>query len=316
MPQTKQSQSHLPRLIVIVGPTASGKTELGIALAQHIGGAAVSADSRQVYAGMNIGTGKPPEAWRAEAHAALNADTVNGVSHYLFNIRSPDAPLMLAEWQSAAFTILDSIIADEKMPFLVGGTMLYIDSVAKNFTIPAVQPDKKLRAHLELVDTPLLYHELLVLDPAARVFIEPHHRRRIIRALEVIKATGRAFSQQRNAGPQRYYVITIGLFPGWQELQRRIQLRAENMVAGGLLEETRVLIEQYSSTLPLLSTMNYAQAHKVLHGQLSHAQAIAEMVRVNMRYAHRQMSWWRGRKDITWLNGSENLESVLRSIDV
>lgn len=315
MPQTKKFP-QLPRLVAIVGPTASGKTELGIALAQHIDGAVVSADSRQVYAGMNIGTGKPREAWREEAHEVLNADIVSDIPHYLFNIRSPNTPLMLAEWQSAAFTTIDSIIADGKMPLLVGGTMLYIDSVAKNFTIPAVQPNQQLRAHLEREATSFLYHELLAHDSAARAFIEPHHRRRIIRALEVIKATGKTFSQQRDAGPQRYHVITIGLFPNWQELRLRIRVRAENMVAGGLLEETRALIERYSSTLSLLSTMNYIQAHKVLNGKISHTQAVEEMVRVNMRYAHRQMSWWRGRENITWLNGSENLESVLRSLDV
>lgn len=275
-----------PRLTAIIGPTASGKTDYGIQMAQKLHGEVISADSRQVYRGMNIGTAKVQDT--------------QGISHHLIDIRDPDQPLALAEWQELAFQTIDDIVKRGKYPILVGGTMLYVDSVVLNFEIPAVVPDSTFRAEKEQLAVEDLYAELLAKDPEAKTFIEPRNVRRIIRALEVIEATGKPFSETRKRHEPRYDVEMVGLFPQWDELKVRIEKRAKVMFEEGLLNEVKHLQETYGADLPLLKTQNYRQAARVLSGELSKAEAVADMVKSDLRYAHRQMSWWRGRNDIEW----------------
>lgn len=292
----------MKRLFVITGPTASGKTNIAIALAQEMKGAIVSADSRQVYAGMNIGTAKPKFAWRDEAQAGegVHGETGPAVPHYLFNIRRPNQPLSLSEWQAMAFTAVDHIQNVGSLPLLVGGTMLYIDSIIKNYDLPQVPPNPALRAELEAKENDQLYAELLQEDPAAGAFVQPLNKRRIIRALEVMAATNQPFSEQRRQRPPRYDITAVGLFDSWEALEERIKQRVQNMLKEGLLKETNGLVQHYGADLPLLQTINYREALAVLGGRLSEKEATQEMVRANLRYARRQMSWWRGRKDIAW----------------
>lgn len=293
-------------MVVILGPTASGKTNCGIKLAKKTGGAVISADSRQLYTGMDIGTAKPRQVWRGAVHGMLTTDKVDGVDHYGFNIREPSNQITLAEWQQAAFKMIDYVITQNRAPLLVGGTMLYIDSVVDNYDIPAVGPDEKLRSKLEGEKTEVLYAKLIEQDPSAKDFIEPANKRRIIRALEVIEATGRPFSEQRQKRAPRYDAEMIGVFPGWDSLRERVVLRARQMIDDGLLEETRQLQEYYGKDWPLLKTMNYCQAAAVLAGEMTEQKAMEEMIKVNMRYARRQMSWWRRRKDIRWFTDLES----------
>ena len=306
---------ELKMLYVIVGPTASGKTALGIEMAKELNGFVVSADSRQAYIGMGIGTAKPhfdstlkergntlvqtpmTNAQCPMPHDFNVPNHVNGVPHFLFDIRRPDGPLTLSDWQRAAFEVIDSV---DGTPLLVGGTMLYVDSVVFNYDLPQVEPDESLRKELEARAVEELYAELKEKDPSAVEFIEPKNKRRIVRALEVIVATGRPFSQARRQRPAKYDVKMMGLFPGWDELRARIERRVNEMLNEGLLEEMENLRKQYGKDLPLLKTMNYLQAGKVLDGEMSREETEEEMVRVNMRYAHRQMSWWKGRKEIEW----------------
>lgn len=273
-------------LIVVVGPTASGKTDFAITVAQEQLGEIVSADSRQVYRGMDIGTAK--------------VKNTRGIPHHLIDMREPNEPLTLWQWQQAAFDAIETILAAGKQPILVGGTMLYIDSVVYNFEIPRVKPNAALRELKSQKSRVKIYEELLEKDPEAKQFIEPGNTRRIIRALEVIKATGRPFSRQRKRRESRYEIEMIGLFPSWDNLKKRIEKRAKNMFAEGLLVEVRQLRERYGRDLSLLRTMHYRQAGEVLDGSISEAEAVAKMVQDNLRYAHRQMSWWRGRKEIEW----------------
>jgi len=290
-------------LKVIVGPTASGKTELGISLAKQ-GGAVVSADSRQIYVGMDIGTAKPLRSNRKTnqglRHDVLTPDVVSGVEHYLFNIREPDQQLTLAEWQEAAFNVIERLVKNGISPLLVGGTMLYVDSVVFNYDIPPVASNTKWRRKLESLDVADLFVRLQKEDPAAARLIQPENKRRIVRALEVIKVTGRPFSQLRKKRPAKYKVEMMGIFPGWDELRARITKRTRQMLTDGLLEEVQVLRNQYGASLPLLQTINYKQAGAVLDGEKTKDEAREEMIRVNMRYARRQMSWWRNRPEIKW----------------
>lgn len=296
-----------PKLIAIVGPTAAGKTDYAIQLARQMSGSVVSADSRQVYSGMNVGTATPlrPSGFAGlEPHDIFTADYVDGVPHYLLNIREPNEMMTLAEWQEAAREVIEKIVNEGDTPLLVGGTMLYVDSIVRNFEIPRVKPDPARREEMEKLETQKLYERLMRQDPGTAAFIEPHHKQRIIRALEVIEATGKPFSEQRKKQELTYEVKMIGLFPGWEILAQRIEERAKKMLEEGLLEETQALREHYGPDLPLLKTMNYRQAAGVLDRLLSTSDAVAEMKKENMRYARRQMSWWKNRREISWISES------------
>lgn len=300
------------RLITVIGPTASGKTGVGIELAKKLGGAVVSADSRQLYAGMDIGTAKPKEAWQEGVHDVLVPNVIDGVDHYGFNIGAPDNRLTLSKWQEVAFKMIDNVIDKDLTPLLVGGTMLYVDSVVKNYDIPDVGSQDELREELEKESVEVLFERLIKKDPAAKEFIEAHHKQRIIRALEVMEVTGKLFSEQRKMRPAKYDVKMIGLFSSWDDLEKKVVWRVQEMLDDGLIEETVKLQQKYGVDLPLLKTMDYLQAGKVIAGEITEKEAVEEMVRVNMRYAHRQMSWWRGRDEIQWFNPMEvDLEEVV-----
>lgn len=296
-----------PNVIILVGPTASGKTASALAISHKLHGAVISADSRQVYAELNRGTAKPPEAWQQKPHASHLPDTVESIPHYLLNIARVTDTYTLSQWKKDATHAIDTILAHQHLPIVTGGTMLYIDSILFNYDLPAVAPNIPLRTSLEQKNSEELYHELLEKDPAAKTFIEPHNKRRIIRALEVMDATHTPFSDQRVSHPSPYTITMLGLFPGWEVLEKNIRTRAREMMGSGLIEETKNLMEQYSPSLPLLQTMNYKQALDIIHGVKTHEQALDEMVRVNMRYAHRQMAWWKKNNDIVWFPTKDEL---------
>lgn len=292
---------ELPELVVIVGPTASGKTEAAIRLAAVINGAVVSADSRQIYTGMDIGTAKAKmdHGGDEQPHAIEVPDKIKGIDHYLINIRRPDEEMSLAEWQAAAYQAIDAIVEESKKPIVAGGTMLYVDSIVFAYNIPAVPRNKNLRAELATLPVEVLYEKLIKLDPNAAQFVPPLNTRRIIRALEVIEATGRPFSAQRQKDDARYRVKMYGLFPGWDQLKKNIAQRAQQMLEEGLAQEKERLIKEFGASLPLLRTLNYDQVPNQ-----------EEMVRRNIKYARRQMSWWRGRKEIEWHENSNKLLGI------
>lgn len=273
---------------VIVGPTASGKTAYAISLAQKINGAVISADSRQVYAGMNIGTAKPKEAWRNTPHTTNVPDMIEEVPHYLLNITSLDAPYTLSHWLTDAKQAVSTIKETGKTPIIVGGTMLYIDALTDGYDIPNIEPNKELRMELESKSAEELYAQLTEQDSAAASFIEPHNTRRIIRALEVMNATGKKFSELRTKKPLDNSFIKIGIFSDWNTHKENITQRAHAMMQDGLAREKEKLHLAFPAS-PLLQTMNYKE------------RTIEEIVQSNMRYAHRQMSWWKRRDDIGWI---------------
>jgi tRNA dimethylallyltransferase len=302
-----------PTLIAIIGPTACGKTEAALSMARQHNGAVVSADSRQVYVGMNVGTAKP-EALNGALHDELTADPIAGIDHYLFNIREPNDELTLAEWRKAAYAAIDSIIDQNQLPIVAGGTMLYTDSIVNNYTLPAVPADQEFRTRKHQETTAALYQELVTADPDVKEFIEPANKRRIIRALEVIAATGQPFSAQRKQQPPLYEVTVHGVFPGWSILESRIRDRVTTMLDQGLLAEVQRLIDKHGATLPLLQTINYAQALQVINGELDVKAAPAKMVQANLRYARRQMKWWKRYSDISWHNTASDLSNSVTAI--
>lgn len=280
---------------VILGPTASGKTAYAIALAKQIGGAVISADSRQVYAGMNIGTAKPKEAWKSTVHAIEEADIIDGVPHYMLNIATLDTPYSLSDWLTAVHRLIPIIQQQNLVPIIAGGTMLYIDALVDGYSLPNIAPNELLRSELERLPAKELYAKLIAQDPDATAFIEAHNTRRIIRALEVMDATGKKFSELRAKKSSEHEFQITGIFDSYDVLRERITTRAQQMVADGLAEEIKAIQNKFLPAgrqvpIPLLQTMNYKENCD-----------IDSMIQSNMRYAHRQMSWWKRRTDISWI---------------
>ena len=289
-----------PPCIAVLGPTASGKTAYAIHLAKRLNGAIISADSRQVYAEMNIGTAKPREAYAQHTHNSATPDMIDAVPHYLLNIASIDHAYALSDWLADAHAALAVIAKNNQLPIIAGGTMLYIDALLDGYDIPDIAPNPELRKELEQQSPEILYKKLQELDPASCKFIESHNTRRIIRALEVMNATGEKFSTLRSASASQYAATRIGIFPGWDAMKSNVETRSRDMLAQGLAAEAAALRTNYP-TSPLLQTINYKQALELADGQLTEEQAVASMSQATLRYAHRQMSWWNRRKDIGWI---------------
>lgn len=275
-----------PPLILIIGPTAVGKTELAIQLAARFNGEIVSADSRLFYRGMDIGTAKPSHQEMAR------------VPHHLIDIAEPDEILSLAVFQRKATEIIADIQARKKLPLLVGGTGQYVRAVAEAWSPPEVKPDERLRQELEKRKEESgiywLHEELKRLDPEAAAKIDARNYRRTIRALEVIHTTGRKFSEQRRQGESPYHLITVGLMRPRADLYERVDQRIEMMFANGFLEEVkRLLAKSYSPSLPTMSAIGYRDCIRVINGQLSEEQAKAEIRRATRIFVRRQANWFK-----------------------
>lgn len=273
-------------LILIVGPTAVGKTELTIQLAERLNGEIVSADSRLFYRGLDIGTAKPSREEQAR------------MPHHLIDIANPDEILSLAVFQGKAREAIAGIHARGKLPFLVGGTGQYIRAVTEGWSPPEVEPDERLRGELEkLKDTrgaDWLYAQLARLDPQAAIKIEPRNVRRTIRALEVILTTGRKFSEQRGQSDSPYHLVTIGLTRPRVELYERVDQRIDMMFARGFLDEVKSLLAKgYSPSLPTMSAIGYRECVRVIKGELNEEQAKAEIRRATRIFVRRQANWFK-----------------------
>lgn len=275
-----------PPLILLIGPTAVGKTELSLGLAERLDGEIVSADSRLFYRGMDIGTAKPTSKERAR------------VPHHLIDVADPDEVWSLAIFQQKATEIIADIHARGKLPFLVGGTGQYVRAVTQGWTPPEVKPDERLRIELEKLKeeqgADWLHEKLATLDPAAAEKIDPRNVRRTIRALEVILNTGKPFSQQRGQSDSPYKLLNIGLNRPREELYQRVDERIEAMFEAGLLVEVRGLLEKgYSPELPPMSAIGYRECVRVVQGELTTEQAKVEMRRATRVFVRRQANWFK-----------------------
>jgi len=305
-------QSNKFPLILIVGPTAVGKTELAIQLAERLNGEIVSADSRLFYRGMDIGTAKPTRQEQAR------------VPHHLIDIASPDETLSLAVFQQKAREAIANIHTRNKIPFLVGGTGQYIRAVTEGWNPPAVEPDERLRSELERLkeakDVYWLHERLRNLDPLAGEKIDPRNYRRTIRALEVILTTGRRFSEQRGQSESPFHLITVGLTRPRAELYDRVDQRIDMMFANGFLDEVKGLLEKgYSPSLPTMSAIGYRECIRVVNGELSEEQAKTEIRRATRIFVRRQANWFKeSDPNIKWFRVEagvvEGIESYIREL--
>jgi tRNA dimethylallyltransferase len=298
-----------PSLIVIVGPTAVGKTEVSIQLAVRLGGEIVSADSRLFYRSMDIGTAKPTAEERAL------------IPHHLIDVVEPDGTCSLAVFQKMAADAIADIHARQRLPFLVGGTGQYVRAVTHGWTPPATAPNDLLRAALEeQVNSngfKWLHHRLAILDPVAAQAIDPRNVRRTIRALEVIFSTGRRFSDQRGKGENPYRLMMIGLIRPRAELYARVDARIESMFASGLLDEVcGLLAHGYSPDLPTMSAIGYRECAAVLRGEMSVEEAKVHMRRLTRDFVRRQANWFKQEDaSIHWFEaGQNNLDEIEKQI--
>jgi tRNA dimethylallyltransferase len=288
-------------LILIVGPTAVGKTELAIQLAERLNGEIVSADSRLFYRGMDIGTAKPTPEEQGRA------------PHHLIDIADPDEILSLAVFQQKAREAIADIHIRNKIPFLVGGTGQYIRAVTEGWNPPAVKPDERLRGELERMKEERgaywLYEKLQGLDPAAAEKIDARNYRRTIRALEVIMTTGKRFSEQRGQVESSYHLISAGLTRPRAELYELVDQRIDAMFANGFLEEVKRLLEKgYSPSLPTMSAIGYREGIRVVQGEITEEQAKAEMRRVTRIFVRRQANWFKeSDASIKWFRVQEGV---------
>jgi len=288
-------------LILIVGPTAVGKTELAIQLADRLNGEIVSADSRLFYRGMDIGTAKPT---RAEQRR---------VPHHLIDITNPDEILSLAVFQQKAHQAIADIHTRNKIPLLVGGTGQYIRAVTEGWSPPEVKPDERLREELEKKKEERgeywLHERLRALDPEAAQKIDARNFRRTIRALEVILRTGRKFSEQRGQSESPHHLLPIGLTRPRPELYARVDQRIEEMFANGFVDEVKRLLRAgYSPVLPTMSAIGYRECIRVVNGELNEEQAKAEIRRATRVFVRRQANWFKeSDPNIRWFNVEEGV---------
>jgi tRNA dimethylallyltransferase len=293
---------HLP-LIVVLGPTAVGKTDLAIEIAQAIQGEIISADSRQIYRYMDIGTAKPTHQQQQAA------------AHHLLDVVDPDDNLALAQYQKMAYqTILDTHQRNH-IPMLVGGTGQYITAVVEGWTIPQVPPNEALRTELETYaakqGAAALHERLRQLDPAAADNIDYRNIRRVVRALEVSLESGQPISELQRKHPPPYRILTYGLTLEREQLYARADQRVGLMMEQGFLDEVQRLLDTgYSRTLPSMSGLGYAQLAAHLLDNVPLAEAILNTKHATHDFIRRQYTWFRGHDSgILW----HNIEQVDRS---
>jgi tRNA dimethylallyltransferase len=281
-----------PSLWVIVGPTASGKTSLALALADRLPMVIVSADSRLVYRELDIGTAKPTLAQQQQ------------VTHKLIDICEPTQILTVADYQQQAQAMIAQVHATRQaMPVLVGGTGLYIDAVTKGLKIPRVAPQRELRSQLTQLGQRQCYAFLQQVDPLAAQRIHANDQIRTLRALEVYYVTGQPISAQQGENPPSYPILYIGLdcVPP-ERLNPRIQTRIEQMIEQGLIAEVQTLLQRYGPDLPLLKTLGYAEMVPYILGETPLAAAIEQCAQNTRQFAKRQRTWFRKNPAIHWFD--------------
>ncbi len=299
-----------PKLLAVIGPTASGKTSLAIKLAKKFKGEIISADSRQFYRGNEIGSDTVQGEWKKiDGRRVYMAD---GVLHHMVAFRSINKPISLAEFQRLAIRKAKEIIKRGNLPILCGGTGLYVLAVTDNYLMPESEPDLDLRAKLDEKKTETLFKDLKKKDPEYAKRISSNNRRYIIRALEVIAVTGQPFSQAQSKGEPIFDVLKIGVSRPRPELYSRIDSRVDELMKIGILEEAKRLGKRYGWDLPAMSGLGHRQLGMYLHGEVDLDEAVRLIKRDTRHYARRQLIWWRRDSSVQWVKGVEESVKLTR----
>jgi tRNA dimethylallyltransferase len=282
------------KLLVIIGPTAVGKTKLSIELAKRYNGEIISGDSMQIYRGMDIGTAK------------ITIEEMEGIPHHLIDIKEPDESFSVAEFQQLVRAKISEITSKGKLPIIVGGTGLYIQAVIYDYQFSEAPADEEFRLQLETkaqeIGNEALHLELTKIDPESASQIHPNNVRRVIRALEIYHCTGKIMSEyQMNQQPDLLYeTALIGLTMDREKLYERINTRVEMMIAEGLLEEVSGLHKQGIRDCQSIQAIGYKEIYDYLDGKVSYDDAIESLKQNSRRYAKRQLTWFRNKMEVEW----------------
>ncbi len=290
-----------PTVIVLIGPTASGKTELAIEIAKYFKTQIHNIDSRQIYSFMDIGTAKPSKSQRKE------------IKHFLIDIAKPTNQINVKEFQELAQKSISRQIKQHYLPFLVGGSGLYMNSIIKGFFVPNVPPQIALRAQLEELGQEKCWDLLKICDPIATKKINFADQIRTIRALEVFYVTGQSMSSQTIQNPPPWKILELGL--DREDLKERISQRTKNMFLFGIIEETKMLITKYGSDLPILNTIGYKEAKGVINNKFTIDEAINLTTTKTIQFAKRQKTWFRNKNNPIWLNNKNLLKDAIIKIE-
>ena len=293
--------SFQPHVIVLIGPTASGKTELAIEIAEYFKTHIHNIDSRQIYKSMDIGTAKPSENQQKK------------IKHFLIDIEEPIYPINVKQFQDIAQKSIKQEIKQNYLPFLVGGSGLYMNSITKGFFAPDVPPQINLRRQLEELGQKECWELLKNCDPLSTKKIHCADHIRTIRALEVFYVTGQSMSTQKVQNPPSWKILELGL--DRDDLKERILQRTKNMFLSGIIEETKHLISKYGSDLPILKTIGYGEARDVLNNNLKIDEAIELTTTKTIQFAKRQKTWFRNKNNPIWLNNKNLLKDAIIKIE-
>ncbi len=283
-----------PKIIAIVGPTASGKTSVGIKIAKQLNGEIISVDSRQVYRGMDIGTAKDKD-----------------FDEWGIDLVDPDEDFSVADFKQYAEEKIDDIISRGKVPVLVGGTGMWLRALIDNFNLTQTPGNPELRRKLEACTKENLFHEYKQLDPDGAEIIDKENKRRLVRALEVTKQTGIPFSKQSLTGEPKYEAVQIGLLVDKEILIKRINDRVGEMIEEGLVDEVKDLKERFGCEIDSMTGIGYRQICRFLDGKDSLEQAIEEIKKATRQYAKRQMTWFKRDNRIQWIKNADEVFKIL-----
>ena len=286
---------RFPKLVVLLGPTASGKSGLGIRLAQHFNGEIVSADSRQVYRGLDIGTAKVTPAEQAL------------VPHHILDVADPREIYTVAQFQRDAIAAINDILKRSYQPFLVGGSPHYIQAIVDNLDIPHIEPQPELRANLEKRSLTELMKQLEELDPHSAATIDRNNPRRIIRAIEVCLVSGKPFSQQRKMSEPLYQSLLLGIEWPREELYCRIDKRVDERMQQGMVQEVQRLLDEGLSHQRLEALgLEYRYISRWLTGAFESEDIMVQRLKYAIHdFTRRQLTWFRKEKRIIWINGGD-----------
>ena len=297
--------THLPKLVVLLGPTASGKSGLSITLAQRFNGEIISADSRQVYRGLDIGTAKVTSAEQAL------------VPHHVLDVADPREVYTVAQFQRDAIAAINDILKRNHQPFLVGGSPHYIQAVVDNLDIPHIEPQPALRAQLEKRPMPELLQQLEELDSRSAATIDRNNPRRVIRALEVCLVSGKPFSQQRKMSEPLYQSLLLGIEWPREVLYRRIDERVDERMQQGMVQEVQRLLDEGISHQRLEALgLEYRYIIRWLTGAFENEYEMVQKLKYAIHdFTRRQLTWFRKEKRIAWMNGGDwaQIEDVVRN---
>jgi tRNA dimethylallyltransferase len=293
--------TYSPHVIVLIGPTASGKTELAIEIADYFKNHIHNIDSRQIYKSMDIGTAKPSKNQQKK------------IKHFLIDIAEPIDPINVKQFQEIAQSSIKKEIKQNNLPFLVGGSGLYMNSITKGFFVPDVPPQKHLRGQLENLGQRECWELLKNCDPISTKTINFADHIRTIRALEVFYVTGKPLSTQKVQKPPDWKILELGL--DRDNLKERILQRTKNMFFSGIIEETKHLISKYGSEMPMLETIGYREAKNVLNNILTIEKAIELTTTKTIQFSKRQKTWFRNKNNPIWLNNKNPLKDAIIRIE-